>query len=103
MRRSTACLGLALALASPAAARAQSADDVASRIGTVARAMGTPAKEPWSVEATLAADLNRGNSDTTNLRSTLVYVVDNSAWRFGSYLRKRSRRKMRAARTSARG
>jgi len=70
----------------PTSARAQSADDVASRVGTVARAMGSVAKDPWTLDATLSADMSRGNTDSTNLRSTLVYVRDSGAWRFGAYL-----------------
>jgi putative salt-induced outer membrane protein YdiY len=97
MRRSPRCrfapsaairliLALAMLPALSSRAAAQSADDVASRVGTVARAMGAVAKDPWSVDATFAADISRGNTDSDNLRSTVVYVRDSGAWRFGSYL-----------------
>jgi putative salt-induced outer membrane protein YdiY len=77
---------IAAALAHPAVALAQSADDVASRVGTVARTMANAVPGPWTFEATFATDVHRGNADTTNLRTTAVYVLDSGAWRFGSYL-----------------
>ena len=78
---------LMAALLGPAApAAAQSADDVASRVGTVARAMGTVARDPWTLDAGLTANLSKGNTDSSNLRTTVVYVRDSGAWRFGSYL-----------------
>jgi putative salt-induced outer membrane protein YdiY len=81
---------LALALAAaclwPAGARAQSADDVASRVGTVARKVAETVPGPWSLDATFATDLSRGNADTTNLRATLLHVADSGRWRLASYL-----------------
>jgi putative salt-induced outer membrane protein YdiY len=79
-------VALALGLLLPGPASAQSADDVASRVGTVARAMGAVARNPWSLDSTFAADMSRGNTDSTNLRSTVVYVRDSGDWRIGSYL-----------------
>ncbi|MEZ5316264.1 MAG: DUF481 domain-containing protein [Vicinamibacterales bacterium] len=70
----------------PRLACAQSADDVAARVGTVARAMGAVEKDPWSVNAALTGSASRGNTDTTNLRGTVIYVRDSGVWRFGSYL-----------------
>jgi putative salt-induced outer membrane protein YdiY len=83
------CLALALAaggLVCPRAAAAQSADDIASRVGTVARAMGAVSKDPWTLDAALTGNLTRGNTDSLNVRTTVVYVLDSGAWRFGSYL-----------------
>jgi putative salt-induced outer membrane protein YdiY len=71
---------------SPGLASAQSADDVASRVGTVAREMGKIARDPWTLTSMLSADVNKGNTDSLNVRSTVVYVRDSGAWRFGSYL-----------------
>lgn len=31
-------------------------------------------------------DANRGNTDTTNLRGSIVYVHDNNPWRYSAYL-----------------
>lgn len=80
-----AALCALVALAWPRAARAQSADDVASRIATVARTMSAKSKQPWTVDATFTADLSRGNADTTNLRTTLIPVLDTDDWRLGAY------------------
>jgi Protein of unknown function, DUF481 len=78
-----ACLAVLLGAAD---VLAQSADDVAARVGTVARTMSVAATEPWSLDLGFAGDANRGNADTTSLRTTLVYVADSGAWRFGTYL-----------------
>jgi Protein of unknown function, DUF481 len=74
------------ALAWPGPARAQSADDVASRIATVARTMSARSTRPWTLDATFTADMSRGNADTTNLRTTVIPVMDTDDWRLGAYL-----------------
>jgi putative salt-induced outer membrane protein YdiY len=66
-------------------AAAQSSDDLAARIGTVARAMGDTATEPWNLNGTVTGAASRGNTDTTNVHATAVYVRDSGVWRFGSY------------------
>lgn len=77
---------LAIGAVAPAPAAAQSADDVASRVGTVAREMGRVSRDPWTLNSMISADVSKGNSDSLNVRSTVVYVRDSGAWRFGSYL-----------------
>ena len=79
-------MSVVLVVAGTLPARAQSSDDVASRVGTVARQMSTEMTGPWTVDGLFAADVNRGNTDSTNVRSTLQYVRDTAKWRFGSYL-----------------
>ena len=74
-----------LLLLCAAPAWAQSADDVAARVGTVARAMGAEVEEPWSLNATLTGAASRGNANTSSLHSTLIYISDSDRWRFGAY------------------
>jgi hypothetical protein len=77
---------LVIAVAFPAGAWAQSADDVASRVGTVAHTMSAADPTPWSLDATLAASVNRGNTDASNVRGTGIYTRHVNRWRYGTYI-----------------
>lgn len=79
------CL-LAMVIGVPTAAWAQSADDVASRVGTVAHTMSAADPNPWSLDSTLSASVNRGNTDTSNIRGTGIYTRHVNKWRYGTYV-----------------
>jgi hypothetical protein len=81
-----ACMAAVALAAVPAAARAQSADDVASRVGTVAHTMSAADKNPWALDATLSASVNRGNTDSSNVRGTGIYTRHVNKWRYGTYV-----------------
>ncbi|HEX5214739.1 MAG TPA: DUF481 domain-containing protein [Vicinamibacterales bacterium] len=75
----------ALVLLVPTVAFAQSADDVASRVGVVARTMSVDAPEKWKFDSVFGTDVKRGNADTTAMRFTAVYLRNTGTWRFGTY------------------
>jgi len=76
---------IVLALFAPAVALAQSADDVASRVGVVARTMSVDVPEKWKFDSVFGTDVKRGNADTTAVRFTAVYLRNAGTWRFGTY------------------
>lgn len=78
-------VAIALVLAAPGVALAQSADDVASRVGVVARTMSVDVPEKWKFDSVFGTDIKRGNADTTAVRFTAVYLRNTGAWRFGTY------------------
>ena len=75
----------ALSLLVPGVALAQSADDVASRVGVVARTMSVDVPEKWKFDSVFGSDVKRGNTDSTAVRFTAVYLRNAGPWRFGTY------------------